>query len=331
MSRWRSDITPDSMSRLNSLTKRDTTLGQIVIFLYSFMIATYLPLAVFSVLDTAIKDFAVYEHYGVLSRVMIEISYIFKNINSGSSFVIYYKMSSQYRRTFNHLLFSAKGLDDRQDGHGIKDSSNVSFLLLAISDLFSLMTGLVYDLCSNLTVHWVSEFMTEPTTITYIIIETAMILMTLFVACVSVSFIHVFVESFYLTSSFDPFLNESIVGLVLNPDYAEKNQLVGTLNTSLFIFMFIIIFVSTAVLTSQLKKKSRWRDALAGDKLTKLRGVSKRDRGCRSDSRCFIFFSDNYLLTIYIVSYTDHRGERFYSIRQVRRLLQCIDYGFISS
>ncbi|KAH9519379.1 hypothetical protein Btru_075392 [Bulinus truncatus] len=215
---------------------------------------------------------------------------------------------------------------------GVNDASNVSFLILATSDLFSLITGLVFDVCFNVSTYPLSDFITDPLTMTYIIIviprnifsrmtccttvfitiercmciasplkvrnilstdRTLVVLGSFFIACATLNLSHLCVGSFYIESLFDPFLNVSIAGIRLSPNYIGVGLIMGSLNSMAFVALFVVIVISTAVLTSELNKKSKRRKSLASDE-TNLQALSKRDK---SVSKIVILLSSCLILT----------------------------------
>ncbi|KAK6972907.1 neuromedin-U receptor 2 [Biomphalaria glabrata] len=200
---------------------------------------------------------------------------------------------------------------------GTVDTSNLSFLVLSTSDLFTLIAGLLYNIFCFPIVNNIPDLTFEPLAIGYItaawpravfskmtccvtvfitierclciisplkvktILTTAStqsVLAILLVFCVLVNYMHVYTGSMYLQYNTRPPTNKSVLGLGFGANYLSVNEISGYLNTSTFTLLFFILICSTALLVYKLWQKSNWRGTLSCSRSSTFEELSRREK-----------------------------------------------------
>uniref|UniRef100_A0A2C9M406 G-protein coupled receptors family 1 profile domain-containing protein n=1 Tax=Biomphalaria glabrata TaxID=6526 RepID=A0A2C9M406_BIOGL len=200
--------------------------------------------------------------------------------------------------------------------HGMKESVNISFMTLALTDLAGLVCCIWYGIGrSSLLVSSADVYisfrdvayvtgayprvlfskMTCLITV-YIALErcfcvvaplhvktlitpmrTVVTLSLLYALGVITNFPILYLGALHLSWKKDPTTNKTYLGMVYSADYFDVSTIVTLIKAFMLVTSFIVVATSTVILSVSLQRKSKWRDTSANFLTKGAQRLSKRD------------------------------------------------------
>lgn len=105
-SKWRQTSSVNTASLSQRHSKRGTTLSKTIILLSVAVIVSYTPYTINCTLSAVLDGFMIYGKYQAFFSLMWSFSWLFETLNSSISILIYYNISSNYKKTFRAIFFA---------------------------------------------------------------------------------------------------------------------------------------------------------------------------------------------------------------------------------
>nr|KAI8731527.1 dermatopontin-like neuropeptides capa receptor-like P Cell adhesion/Resistant factor [Biomphalaria glabrata] len=126
-SKWRKQVTHiNDQNEAASARERKTVVLTIAVAIV--LIVCYTPVVVYSITTAITPDFAITGRQANVYHAAFSFAFVLHSFNSSINVVVYYKMSSRYRQTFQELFFARKsrkgGQQQKKHYFSVKPFSN---------------------------------------------------------------------------------------------------------------------------------------------------------------------------------------------------------------
>ncbi|CAG5133307.1 unnamed protein product [Candidula unifasciata] len=105
-SKWRSSIAHSGANSSAVISKRDNKVVKMIVLIAVIYCICFLPMLVNYILTTIEPNFIVVGLYRNAFLLSWSFAFLVDSINSSINIIVYYKMSSKFRNTFNTLFFT---------------------------------------------------------------------------------------------------------------------------------------------------------------------------------------------------------------------------------